>query len=349
MSSKQKSGLFRRLIAAVLATAAVSSMFVSAQALYIPTDEEREQREKDRLEWSDWNEDEDEDDEEESDTRTGTTIRINGGTSSSSSSKSSSSSRSGEIIIIGGSKDNSSSYTTPAGTVSRISSIQAWKKTNSDVTAWIRIPGTNIDYAVVKSPKNDNDYYTQKGYDKKYSYNGVIWGDCRNKYGKSTQISKNMVLYGHNWTNPWAKAYVNRDTDVMFAQLIAFKNLDFAKNNQYLYYSTEEQDLVYQVFAVFVCEQELDYYTPNPGTKAYQTLLDEAKKRSLHNYDVEVTTNDKILTLSTCTDAYRTASGANRSDDRFVVMAKLVSGDEAKKTVTVTKNPNPKAPQFKTK
>ena len=54
-------------------------------------------------------------------------------------------------------------------------------------------------------------------------------------------------------------------------------------------------------------------------------MLDTVKERSLYDYNVEVDSEDKILTLSTCTVAY----GLNaRSNYRFVIVAKLITDPE---------------------
>lgn len=92
--------------------------------------------------------------------------------------------------------------------------IASWKAKNSDVVGWLRIPNTNINYPVVVGP--DNLYYSAKGYDKNYSYYGVIWADSDTKFGTSSQISQNTVLYGHNWTNYTANPFIARASDIMF-------------------------------------------------------------------------------------------------------------------------------------
>ena len=106
--------------------------------------------------------------------------------------------------------------------------IASWKAKNSDVVGWLRIPNTNINYPVVVGP--DNLYYSAKGYDKNYSYYGVIWADSDTKFGTSSQISQNTVLYGHNWTNYTANPFIARASDIMFGQLPSFHYLNFCKN-----------------------------------------------------------------------------------------------------------------------
>ena len=63
-------------------------------------------------------------------------------------------------------------------------------------------------------------------------------------------------------------------------------------------------------------ENAVYYLDPNPDEAAYSALLDTLRAASAKNFDsVEVSAQDKILILSTCT-----------SDDivRFVLCAKLV-------------------------
>ena len=56
-----------------------------------------------------------------------------------------------------------------------------------------------------------------------------------------------------------------------------------------------------------------------------------------------MTTSDKLITLSTCIDAYY-KNGVRQTNQRFVVMGKLVKGTDATKDVTVTKNTDAKTP-----
>lgn len=219
------------------------------------------------------------------------------------------------------------------------SSIADWKQKNGDVRGWLKIPNTNIDYPVVVG--SDNLYYNTLGYDKQYSKNGVVWADSDTKFGTSSQISQNNVLYGHNWTNYSANPSIGRASDVMFGQLTAFHHLNFAKVTPYIYYSTGDAEMTWKVFAVFYTEDSFNYITSDPGATGLQSIIDEAKSRSRHSYDVAVDSTDKILTLSTCTRAY----GAT-SKQRFVVMARLMRSGETVSEVSITDNPNHKKPSL---
>ena len=246
---------------------------------------------------------------------------------------------------------SSSSSTTTSQTVTSnlASSIKNAQKTynNSDIKGWLKVDGTNINYGVVKTPSGKGiGYYEALGYDKKYSKNGVLWTNSTANFGTSSSAAKNTVIFGHNWTNSWKYAYANRAKDVMFAQLVAFKNLDFAKKNQKITFGTEKEDMTYQIFAVFICNADkYNYVTANPTAKSHQKVIDEARSLSFFDYDVDVDSNDKIITLSTCIDAYY-KNGVRQTNQRLVIMGKLVKGDEASSSVTVTTNKDAKTPTF---
>ncbi len=220
---------------------------------------------------------------------------------------------------------------------SGVGNIPSWQAKNSDVVGWIKIPNTNIDYPVVVGP--DNLYYEALGYDKQADKNGVIWADSDTYFGGGRSLSKNNVLYGHNWTNVTNNPRIGNPNDVMFAQLASFHHLDFAQNTPYIYYSTENTEMVWQIFAVFYTEIDFNYIMSDGSSDYMSNVISEAKARSLHNYDVSVNSSDKILTLSTCTRAY-----GSSADQRYVVMAKLMDPSEAIVPVTITENADFKKP-----
>lgn len=217
--------------------------------------------------------------------------------------------------------------------------IASWKAQNSDVVGWLRIPNTNINYPVVVGP--DNLYYSAKGYDKNYSYYGVVWADSDTKFGTKSQISQNTVLYGHNWTNYTANPFITRANDIMFGQLPSFHYLNFCKSTPYIHYSTEDASMTWKVFAVFYTEESFNYIVSDPGAAGLQYIINEAKARSLHDFNVDVNSSDKILTLSTCTRAY-----GQTNQQRFVVMARLMRDGESISEVQITPNSDFKRPQL---
>lgn len=234
--------------------------------------------------------------------------------------------------------------------------ITEYKETNKDVKGWLTVPGTNINEPILHSNK-DNDYYLYRDW-KGNNYPQINWENFRNypasaaytdfrtKYGETwKQTSRNTVIYGHNWTNLRTPLAIGKENNhTMFGQLPSYTDMNFAKNNPYIYYSTEENEGVWVVFAVAYCElkESFNYNSPNPSKEKYDKLLKEWKDRSMYDFDVEVDTNDRILTLSTCTRQYN--MGANQ---RFVVVARLLrEGESENGKVKVSVNKDMKAPQF---
>ena len=176
------------------------------------------------------------------------------------------------------------------------------KEKNSDVVAWLKVNGTNIETTVVKT--TDNDYYLTHNFNKEYNSAGWIFADYKNKVDGT---DKNLVIYGHNM----------RD-DSMFGSLKWVINEDWYNNedNKYITLITENETQVYEVFSVYQIEKEDYYIQTNFNTeKEFSTFLETIKKRSKKDFNVDVNKEDNILTLSTC---------ANNNKYRVVLHAKKI-------------------------
>lgn len=217
--------------------------------------------------------------------------------------------------------------------------IPSYKQINSDVKGWLCIPGTNINYPVLWA--NDVMYYIDKNIYKQTSKDGVVYAGPTVRFGNSDDISRNTVLFGHNWTNYSANPRIGNASDVMFAQLAAYHYREFANAYPYIWYSTDAEEMKWVIFAAFYTDIGFNYIEPNPGDEQFMQIVNGAKSRSRHNFDVDVKSTDKILTLSTCTRAY-----GSSDKQRFVVMARLLREGEQVKAVTVTNNPNPVLPSL---
>ena len=176
------------------------------------------------------------------------------------------------------------------------------KEKNSDIVAWLKVKGTNIETTVVKS--TNNDYYLTHNFNKEYNSAGWIFADYKNKVDGT---DKNLVIYGHNM----------RD-DSMFGSLKWVINEDWYNNedNKYITLVTENETQIYEVFSVYQIEEEDYYIQTNFNTeKEFSTFLETIKKRSKKDFNVDVNKEDNILTLSTC---------ANNNKYRVVLHAKKI-------------------------
>lgn len=118
----------------------------------------------------------------------------------------------------------------------RLLQYRELKKANSDVTGWIRVDGTVIDYPVMQTPETP-DFYLKRGFDKKYSAYGMIYmdEDCDLDAG-----CPNFVLYGHHMKN-----------GSMFAALEKYTSEEFYREHPEILFDTLEETGRYQVAAVF--------------------------------------------------------------------------------------------------
>ena len=223
------------------------------------------------------------------------------------------------------------------------------KKQNSDTVAWLNIPNTEIDDPIVQDLQNrstgNEDYYAHRDFNgNKVAIGKVsaIMSDKNNVTTPVDKISNNLVISGHNVDlkdNPNGK---------MFAQLGHFKSLDFSKKTPYIFLTTQDKDLVYEIFASYYSEERFPFFLPKSTNKEMDDMITEAKKRSNFIYDdVNVSGKDKVLTLYTCTYHFGTYRTLGYYRTKYVVQAKLLSdSDKLKAEANVKNNPNPKQVYF---
>lgn len=179
--------------------------------------------------------------------------------------------------------------------------INKLKEKNSDTVGWINVNNTNINYPYVQG--KDNNYYLDHSFDKKYNEAGWVFLDYRNDKNLS---NKNNILYAHS-----------RLDKTMFGSLSKTLKSNWYNNkdNHIIRLSTETENTMWQIFSVYKIPEETYYITTNfNGDNDYQKFLNTIKERSIHNFSTNLTTEDKILTLSTCYS----------DTERTVVHAKLI-------------------------
>lgn len=158
---------------------------------------------------------------------------------------------------------------------------------NSSTVGWINVPGTSINYPVTQA--SDNNFYLSHTFDKSYNSAGWIFADFRNKFDGT---DKNIIIYGHN-----------RKDSSMFATLKNTQTQEWFenKNNHYITFTTPTETQVYEVFSVYKIKTESYYITTSfTNDNSYSEFLNTLKGRSIYNFGTNLTSDDKILTLSSC-------------------------------------------------
>ena len=92
----------------------------------------------------------------------------------------------------------------------------------------------------------------------------------------------------------------------MFGSLAWCLKESWYKNeeNHYIKLSTPDSNTVWRIFSIYTIQPEVYYLkTFFNNNEEHKSFLKTIENRSIYNFDnEEITTNDKILTLSTCTD-----------------------------------------------
>ena len=179
--------------------------------------------------------------------------------------------------------------------------ISSLKSKNDDTVGWINVNNTNINYPYVQS--SDNKYYLDHSFDKSYNEAGWVFMDYRNN---SNLDNKNTILYAHS-----------RLDKTMFGSLSkVLKSSWYAnRDNHIIRISTESENTLWQIFSVYKIEEESYYITTDfYNDDIYTEFLNIIKERSIYNFNTNLNSNDRILTLSTCYD----------DNIRTVVHAKLI-------------------------
>lgn len=175
------------------------------------------------------------------------------------------------------------------------------KSENEEVVAWVRIDGTEINYPV--SQGENNEFYLNHLYNKKYNISGSVFMDYRNN---TDFTSENTILYAHNLRN-----------GTMFGSLKKYKNEEYLKEHKYVWLITPDATYQYEIYAAYEFDSAKDKYEFNfDSEESFLDYLENIKEKSIISSDLEVTPKDHILTLSTCTD--------ENGSKRFIVIAKRI-------------------------
>ncbi len=183
--------------------------------------------------------------------------------------------------------------------------FEALKERNPDVYAWIWIPGTNIDYPVLQSTVEADDYYLNTTIDGEYGLPGSIYTE---KYNSQYFIDPVTVMYGHELKD-----------GTMFSELHKYTDKAFFDQYPYIYIYQPGVALKYQIFAAVAFDDRYILGSYNfMDTNDFQKYVDELLNSidGNVNRDVQVSQETTILTLSTCISAY--------PDQRWLVNGTLV-------------------------
>jgi sortase B len=164
-----------------------------------------------------------------------------------------------------------------------------------ETIGWVRIPGTGIDYPVVQT--TDNEFYLTHNYKGDKDVKGAIYMDYRND---GIGQDRNYILYGHKMID-----------GSMFSDLVYYVQDGsyerYFNNYNTVKYDNYEEETEWKIFSVYVVDldkEEYYLYTNYSEDKKFQEFIDRAYRKSILDTDIEVTIEDEIMTLVTCSFWY---------------------------------------------
>lgn len=178
--------------------------------------------------------------------------------------------------------------------------FESLQEVNEDIIGWIKVNALDISYPIAQA--EDNDYYLHRTFEQVENFAGCIFMEYKNN---SDFSDKNTIIYGHNMKN-----------GSMFGKLKKFYEEGVYESAPFFWIYTPDKIYRYDIFS---CSQVGAYSDTYQITfsedEDFEAYLKNAFESSIvDGTGIEVTAEDKIVTLSTCTGNEAT---------RFVVQGKL--------------------------
>lgn len=184
--------------------------------------------------------------------------------------------------------------------------LESLQKINTDIYAWLDIPGTGISFPILQSAE-DETYYLSHNEAREEDDAGCIYTEYFNRKDFS---DPNTVIYGRN-------------VDGRFAQLHDYQDRDYFDSNRSLNIYLEDRVLQYEIFAAYNYDDRhlikiYDFWDKDIYASYLETIFSQRAMDAYVDTSIEVTADDQIITLST---------GVTGQDDkRYLVQAVRVSG-----------------------
>ncbi|WMJ82929.1 class B sortase [Oscillospiraceae bacterium LTW-04] len=198
----------------------------------------------------------------------------------------------------------------PGSTFAVPDSLAAAVKANRDTVAWLEVPGAEVNDSVLQYL--DNLYYERRDERKNYNIYGCYFMDYECPISTREVLAPNTVIYGHSAPN-------DNPDGKRFSKLFRYTDPEVAAANPCITLTTEDERMLWQIFAVFYTDVSFDYIQVHISGDQMKEIADHAKALSIYDYGIDITPEDKILTLSTCSDR-----DGNDGTHRFVIMARLM-------------------------
>ena len=165
--------------------------------------------------------------------------------------------------------------------------VEALRKqyNNNDIIGTIEIPGTEI-YENILQTTNDEYYLNHDNYGN-YDIYGSVFLDYR-----CSKDSKKLLIFGHN----------DFKDATPFSNLENYYDKNYYENNKYIDIIIDNEKMRYKIFSVYIEQEYFTYMNLKISDEKYKNDLMKYKNKSMYETNVEVSEDDKILILQTCSN-----------------------------------------------
>ncbi len=179
---------------------------------------------------------------------------------------------------------------------------------NPDAYAFIEIPGTQVNYPVMQSSTQEEDYYLNVTFEGAAALPGSIYSRMINAKDFSDPIT---VIYGHDMLD-----------GSYFGDLKNYVDRGFFDTYRDIFIYLPDRQLEYKIIAEVVygdmlISEKHDLKDPNSVVSFVQELQGIQEAQNQYAEDIAVTSEDRLLTLSTCI--------GDRPSNRRLIVAKLAN------------------------
>ena len=210
--------------------------------------------------------------------------------------------------------------------------FQKLLKANRNTVGWLKV-GASVDNAVVQS---DNEYYLDHNFFGQLDSNGTLFMNAANSLYPRDDV---LLIHGHAmksgamfWTIKEfdSEAYLQKYPIVSFRTIYDEQEVLYTPIAAFRASMTEQHPQYFDVLQMNFEDDEPPVLESDPNaprkSKAFQTYLDSLAERSLWQPKVDVTPDDALLMLVTCT--YEV------DDGRYMLVCRRLREGETAESIT---------------
>jgi len=192
----------------------------------------------------------------------------------------------------------------PPQILERLASFHA---ENSDLVGWIRIPGTQVDYPVMRSPYSDWDFYLNRNFEGQADSHGTpyIW-----PHFESADASDLVFVFAHNMADGsrfadvakyYRQSFFEAHPTIEFATLYEERSFDIAF--AFYVHSRDYHEYYYDNVRGYEDRIEFPYafLTAWENQEEFDQFIEKNRRFQLYDTGVEVNYGDRLVALWTCT------------------------------------------------